>query len=56
MFEKIEQNKILPLAPLLKNALSNNQLKCEHYGGLWVDVGTRERINIANNIFRDAKK
>ncbi len=33
-----------PLAPLLRSAISNNQISAEHYLGVWVDVGTPERL------------
>jgi len=33
-----------PLAPLLRNAIANNQISAEHYLGVWLDVGTPERL------------
>jgi MurNAc alpha-1-phosphate uridylyltransferase len=33
-----------PLAPLLRNAMDLNRVSGEHYRGLWVDVGTPERL------------
>lgn len=39
----------LPLYPLLKEAIFNNQLSGEHYTGYWQDVGTPERLDQANN-------
>ena len=43
----IEQK--LPLYPLLKEAIANGQLSGEHYDGYWQDVGTPERLELANN-------
>jgi MurNAc alpha-1-phosphate uridylyltransferase len=39
----------LPLYPLLKEALTTNQLSGEHYQGYWQDVGTPERLKLANS-------
>ncbi len=33
-----------PLAPLLRNAIADNQVSGEYYPGCWVDVGTPERL------------
>ncbi len=33
-----------PLAPLLKRAMAQGRVSGEHYRGLWVDVGTPERL------------
>ena len=33
-----------PLAPLLKAAMAEGRVSGEHYRGLWVDVGTPERL------------
>ncbi len=35
---------IFPLAPLLRQAIDREQVSGELYNGLWVDVGTRERL------------
>ncbi len=39
----------LPLSVLFKAATINNQLSGEHYHGHWQDIGTAERLKIANN-------
>ena len=36
-----------PLAPLLRQAMDQSQVSGELYKGLWVDVGTRERLQEA---------
>ena len=38
------QNGVFPLAPLLRRAMDMGQVSGELYNGLWVDVGTRERL------------
>ncbi len=37
-----------PLAPLLRRAMKENQVAGEYHGGLWVDVGTPERLKKLN--------
>ena len=39
--------RIFPLAPLLRQAMDQGQVSGELYEGLWVDVGTRERLGEA---------
>ncbi len=41
------QKDTFPLAPLLRHAMDQNQVSGELYSGLWVDVGTRERLHEA---------
>lgn len=38
------QDGIFPLAPLLRHAMSQRQVSGELYDGLWIDVGTAERL------------
>jgi MurNAc alpha-1-phosphate uridylyltransferase len=33
-----------PLAPLLRKAMARGQVTGEHYGGLWIDIGTPARL------------
>jgi len=44
LFENLEHGK-RPLAPLLKQAMLNGQVSAEKMQGVWVDVGTPERLN-----------
>lgn len=39
-----------PLLPLLESAISESRLAGECYRGLWVDVGTRERLEALNKL------
>lgn len=44
----LEFEKKLPLYPILKEAIANGNLSGEHYDGYWQDVGTPERLELAN--------
>ncbi len=33
-----------PLAPLLKTAIAQQQVSAEHYAGVWMDIGTPQRL------------
>jgi MurNAc alpha-1-phosphate uridylyltransferase len=33
-----------PLGPLLRKAIRNNQVSGEYHAGVWIDVGTPERL------------
>lgn len=39
---------IFPLAPLLRNAMQQGRVSGECHDGLWIDVGTPERLERAN--------
>ena len=43
MFAGLENGK-RPLAPLLKQAMQQQQVSAEKLQGIWVDVGTPERL------------
>jgi MurNAc alpha-1-phosphate uridylyltransferase len=38
------QPGILPLAPILREAMARNEVSGEHYTGQWLDIGTPERL------------
>ncbi|CBL45668.1 Nucleotidyl transferase family protein [gamma proteobacterium HdN1] len=42
------QPGIFPLAPLLRSAMAEGRVSGERYDGLWLDVGTPERLAVAN--------
>jgi N-acetyl-alpha-D-muramate 1-phosphate uridylyltransferase len=44
LFEKIAAGARHPLAPLLREQMSIDKVTGEHFGGLWSDVGTPERL------------
>ena len=45
MFKGLENGK-RPLAPLLKQAMQQQQVSAEKLQGIWVDVGTTERLEL----------
>lgn len=42
----------LKLAPLLRQAMSSNQVTGEKYSGFWMDIGTPERLEDLNNYYQ----
>ncbi|WP_216934974.1 MULTISPECIES: N-acetylmuramate alpha-1-phosphate uridylyltransferase MurU [unclassified Acinetobacter] len=54
MFEGLEAGK-RPLAPLLKAAMLNNQVAASKLAGVWVDVGTPERLTALDRAIREGK-
>jgi len=49
LFKKYNK-KIFPLEPLLIEASLSSKLTGELFNGLWIDVGTQERLNKAENL------
>lgn len=39
------------LAPLLRQAIAQDQISGEHFNGCWIDVGTQERLAAAQAVF-----
>lgn len=50
LFEHTPPNQIAKLAPLLRNAMAKQQISGEKHCGLWLDVGTVERLEHANRL------
>ena len=44
LFEHLPKGQAAPLAPLLRQAMAQQQVAGSHYQGTWVDVGTPERL------------
>jgi len=44
LFDGITRGSIAPLAPLLRAQIAPGKVSGEHYQGLWVDVGTPQRL------------
>lgn len=44
LFEDIPRGGVAPLAPLLRAQITLGRVSGEHHGGLWMDVGTPERL------------
>jgi N-acetyl-alpha-D-muramate 1-phosphate uridylyltransferase len=49
LFQEMTET-VFPLAPLLKEAMRNNQVSGELHSHVWMDIGTPERLNEANLI------
>ena len=47
LFEGVTE-KCFSLVPLLHKAMINHQVTGQHYNGVWVDVGTPERLSSLN--------
>lgn len=48
-FDGILRGEKAKLSPLLKAAMASEQISGEHFSGLWLDVGTPERLAQINN-------
>jgi len=46
------QGGTFPLAPLLRQAMQQDQVSGQLYQGMWLDVGTKERLQHAKNLFK----
>ena len=44
LFADIPRGSIAPLAPLLRAQIALGKVSGEHHQGLWVDVGTPQRL------------
>ncbi len=53
LFEGLAPGKF-PLAPLLRQAMKNGQVSGSLYDGIWIDVGTPERLQIAERIMKES--
>ena len=49
LFKDIEEDHF-PLAPLLRQAMAKGQVSGECFDGRWLDVGTPQRLELANNL------
>ncbi len=47
------QDGIFPLAPLLRQAMQRGLVSGQLYQGMWLDVGTKERLKYANTLFSE---
>jgi MurNAc alpha-1-phosphate uridylyltransferase len=45
LFDKIVRGSKAPLAPLLREQIAQGRVSGEHYRGVWVDVGTPQRLD-----------
>jgi MurNAc alpha-1-phosphate uridylyltransferase len=45
LFAQLDRNAAAPLAPLLREQIALGKVSGEHHTGLWVDVGTPQRLD-----------
>ena len=55
-FKDIVAGSVAKLAPLLLQAIAANKISGEHYQGVWVDVGTPERLHLLDAQLRTSAK
>jgi MurNAc alpha-1-phosphate uridylyltransferase len=48
LFASVTRGEPAKLAPLLRQAIAENQATAEYYQGVWHDIGTPERLNMLN--------
>jgi MurNAc alpha-1-phosphate uridylyltransferase len=53
LFASLEKNRAAALAPLLRAAMSKEQIIGDHYNGVWIDVGTPERLSALDASLRN---
>jgi N-acetyl-alpha-D-muramate 1-phosphate uridylyltransferase len=54
-FKNLAAGSATKLAPLLREAIAEEKTSGEHYQGVWVDVGTPERLRLLDLRLNDAK-
>lgn len=45
LFADIQRGTKAPLAPLLREQIANGKVRGEHHRGVWIDVGTPQRLH-----------
>ncbi len=50
LFRDVKPGQRAALAPLLRQAMREGAVRGEHYRGLWLDVGTPERLTLADRL------
>ncbi|MDD4912986.1 MAG: nucleotidyltransferase family protein [Sideroxydans sp.] len=52
LFAHIERGTKAPLAPLLREQIAAGKISGEHHRGMWVDVGTPQRLDELDKLLR----
>lgn len=55
LFAALDRNRAAPLAPLLREQITQGKVGGEHHGGRWVDVGTPQRLAELDNELRTSQ-
>lgn len=55
LFARIARGSIAPLAPLLREQIALNKVSGEHHHGIWIDVGTPQRLHELDTQLREAR-
>lgn len=53
LFQHIEKGTTAPLAPLIRRQITEQQVRGELHTGLWIDVGTPERLKELNEVLTE---
>lgn len=53
MFQGLDPNQPARLAPILYQAIEQKLIGGEHYNGIWIDVGTPQRLTELNTLLAD---
>ena len=56
LFAHIPRGSIAPLAPLLREQIAQGRISGEHHSGLWIDVGTPQRLHDLDHQLRNTHK
>jgi MurNAc alpha-1-phosphate uridylyltransferase len=56
IFEDINLEPVVKLAPMLKKLIDSKSISGEAYRGLWFDIGTPERLNEVNLFLKEELK
>jgi MurNAc alpha-1-phosphate uridylyltransferase len=52
LFDKIVRGSKVPLAPLLREQIAHGRVSGEHHRGLWMDIGTPQRLDELDKLLR----
>lgn len=55
LFADLPKHQVAKLAPLLRQAMNSHQVTGQWHSGLWLDVGTVERLELANQLAKQGK-
>ena len=53
LFQNISRGTIAPLAPILREQIEQGKISGELYEGLWVDVGTPQRLQLLDKLLNE---